>query len=154
MMLHAQLTCSPPANRGELEHDNCSTAARRPAAVLVCVLVVLLIVGLLSTQTIQTLLIVRRSDMQRKRLRQARELVELGQSVSRQHADNRSAGREFSVVVDRTLGLSGTVLIEPQPQDGSHLIRIVAKYPAGSDSEVVASGSIESAMVPTDEDKQ
>ena len=59
---------------------------KRRGAVLVCVMVVLLIVGLSSSQTIQTLLIVRRADHQRSGLRQARELAELGRmAVVRAH---------------------------------------------------------------------
>ena len=51
---------------------------RQRGAIVVCVLVVLLIVGMLAAQTIQTSLLMRRGDAERSQLRQARELVELG----------------------------------------------------------------------------
>lgn len=54
---------------------------RRRAAVLVCVLVVLFIVGGLAVQSIQTMSVIRRGDDQRQSLQQARELLELGQRL-------------------------------------------------------------------------
>ncbi len=54
---------------------------QRTAGVFTCVLVVLLLVGMLCVQTTQTLLIIRRSDMERAKLYQAREVVELGRHV-------------------------------------------------------------------------
>ncbi|MEO8268853.1 MAG: hypothetical protein ABI557_03975, partial [Aureliella sp.] len=56
----------------------------RRGALIVCVLILLLIIGLMISQTVQTLMLVRRGEAVRQRLRQARELVELGELVLRQ----------------------------------------------------------------------
>ncbi len=115
---------------------------RRSGAVLVCVLVVLLIVGLLSAQTIQTLLIVRRGDGERRQLRQARELVGLGRIVLRQQAAHLPT-EKITVVVDDPSAASGEAsslgVIELTLPEGAGLssedssrVRIVATYPVGS----------------------
>lgn len=102
-------------------------------ALLVCVLVVLLIVGLLTTQTVQTMLVIRRGDAQRSALRQAREVVELGKRIAanKSSASSESTSQEFEFVVqgDELAKLSIT-------SAASGVIRIEAKFPAGSPTEV------------------
>ena len=57
--------------------------ARRTASVIVCVLVVILLVGMLSMQTVQTLAVIRRGDDDRTKILQARELIEFAQAICR-----------------------------------------------------------------------
>lgn len=117
---------------------------RRSGAVLICVLVVLLIVGLISLQTIQTLLLVRRSDSDRSRLRQAQELVELSRIAFQQNGAGELQ-EEIAVVVDGDL--TGTIRLsladsESHADSGQADYRIVAKYPVGAGGEVTVTGVI------------
>ncbi len=53
----------------------------RKASVILCVLIVLLIVGMLGMQTLQTLGVIRRSSIERAKIRQAREVAEIAMKI-------------------------------------------------------------------------
>ncbi len=75
----------------------------RRAAVLICVMVLLLITGLIMHQTLQALLLVRRGDARHFELRQARELVELGKMVVERQQSEAASGEtpaENTEIVD------------------------------------------------------
>ena len=131
------------------------TACVQPlrGSVLICVMVVLLIVGLLISQTLQTLLLVRRGDDARQQLRQARELVELGEIVLRQNpsaqninevrcdADSRDESRVESRAESHfTASDSGSIGFERlnSGQDGPRQVRISVIYRTGSHAEITA----------------
>ncbi len=111
---------------------------RRSGGVLICVLVVLLIVGLLISQTVQTLLLVRRSDDQREQLRQARELIELGQIVLRQ-SDYQLPDAELIVpsAGENQMGRIAFTRIDSSDSTNSQ-VRITVNYRIGSTSEITA----------------
>ncbi len=90
----------------------------RPGAILVCVLVVMLMVGLISAQTIQTLLILRRADSERSDLVQARELLELGKMAIQQNSIPPNG--QFELAVD---GRQATVQIEQIEADQAETAR-------------------------------
>ncbi len=115
---------------------------RRRAAILICVLVVLLIVGLLTSQTLQTLLLSRRSDGQRQRLRQARELLELGQMIVGQHREK---------LIDKELVLplavgeaesAGLTFSRVEQDQSPALLRIRVRYPLGKANEDTATAVV------------
>ncbi len=109
----------------------------RQGAVLICVMVVLLIVGLLISQTLQTLLLVRRGDEGREQLRQARELIELGEIVLRQNPSAESVG-EFSCQTNSPE--SGSIGFErlKSTEAEKKKIRITVIYRPGTTSEITA----------------
>ena len=117
-------------------------ATHRRAAVVVCAMVVLLIAGLISMQTMQALMIIRRGDSQRSSLRQARELVELGRM---RLARMGSELDEFEFTLEVEPELEGQITITKiaragdggSPSDAT--IRIVARYPVDTAREVTAS---------------
>lgn len=103
----------------------------RHGSLLICVMVVLLLVGLVVTQTVQTMLVLRRSDESQSTLHQARELLEVGKLL----ADQVKQTEEFTIEVTREE--SGLVLVELPTQVGEETrVRVTAKYPVGSDREV------------------
>ena len=122
---------------------------RRRGAIVVCVLVVLLIVGMLAAQTIQASLVVRRGDAERSRLRQARELVELGRLAMQQSSrdvpvsdapvKDMSVG-EWNILVDTRSQFAGSVAVQAAGGRGAGRgrYRIVARFPAGNLGEVTA----------------
>ena len=114
-------------------------------SVLICVMVVLLIVGLLISQTLQTLLLVRRGDDTRAHLRQARELVELGKIILQQNPvaksiDKVRCGDESQNESHRNASDTGSIGFErlSSIEDGPTQIRISVTYRAGSNSEITA----------------
>ena len=119
--------------------------SRRSGAVLICVLVVLLIVGLISAQTIQTLLMIRRSDAARSRLRQAQELVELGRIVVQQHGA-AALPESVEVALDDQSQAKIVLRYHDDGVDGKNsdrqVLRILVKYPADSTQEVSVTGSV------------
>lgn len=135
-MHHPQL----PSNR-----RNCINCRQRHAAILICVLVVLLIVGALSAQTIQTLLIVRQADRQRSTLQQTQALVELGRLTLAQ--DRVPENSQIELSVDGAPALIKIVRLETiqtstetQAAEPTTLVRyrIIATYAHGSAKEVTA----------------
>jgi type II secretory pathway pseudopilin PulG len=120
---------------------------KRRAAILVCVLVVLLIVGSLCAQTIQTLLMVRQADRQRGALQQARELIELGRmAIAQQRVEGDGT---IELTVDGSPALIQIVQLETTEQPAAEATqetntatperyRIIATYSLGSAKEVTA----------------
>ena len=118
-------------------------------AVLICVLVVLMLVGMMSMQAIQSLMIVRRSDSHRANVRQARELIELGKIAASDSIASDGVVWEISL----PNGAKGSINLVPiqtaedntgTPESNNHTtktdeIRIEAAYPANSPQETLAS---------------
>lgn len=75
---------------------------------MIAVMVVLLITGLLASQTIQLLSTAARACRQRERIRQARELVELGRELAEQGVVPES--RRFKIDVQ---GVPAEIAYEP-----------------------------------------
>lgn len=110
----------------------------RRAAILICVLVVLLIVGLLTSQTLQALMLSRRADRQRQQLVQARELLELGQMIARKQAD-KLTDKELVVPLSAEPPLSaGIAFSRLSPDQSPTLVRIRVRYPLGQPNEGTA----------------
>ena len=123
----------------------------RRGALIVCVLVLLLIVGLLVSQTVQTLVLVRRGDAMRERLRQARELVELGEIVLRQDpAAEIPSGAVLAALADSTGETSsltaerGSISFTPvnSSQPNQVEIRITATFPMESSQQFTATKTV------------
>lgn len=110
--------------------------ANRSGAVLIAVMVVLLVVGLLMRQTTQTLLLIRRADDQRQALRQARELVNLGQAVWVHRGDDLP---ETDIVV-RAAGAAPLGILRFQTLEASDTadkrVRLTVVYLPGTTSEL------------------
>ncbi len=125
-------------------------AEQRCAAILICVLVVLLIVGLLATQTLQTLMLLRRGDHQRQQLRQTREVVELGLLIARR-LEGKLPESELVVPLGMTAPadqsasenheLAGITLtrVEDRPTPA---LRVTVRYPLGGSNEVTATETV------------
>ncbi|MCA9131614.1 MAG: hypothetical protein KDA45_00595 [Planctomycetales bacterium] len=128
----------PKERRTELIPDASLTAPRRRGGVLVGVLVVLFLVGMLSSQTMQTLLLLRRGDSERKQLRQARELLELGQLWRNQSPGPLPQGEQL-IALDDAGSVLGKMVFEPLSKGevkATKRYRIVVEYPSGTGSEV------------------
>ena len=116
-----------------------SKRASRRGGVLVCVLVVLLLVGMLSAQAFQTLSAARRGDQQRLRLRQARELLELGRVIAVDGKTLNDSNREvqFDVPVDgENIGRLSVRLVDAP--EGETRYQVTAEYPAGANRGSIA----------------
>lgn len=118
---------------------------KRRAAILICVLVVLLIVGAMGAQTIQTLLIVRQADRARSNFRQAQELVELGRLTLAQGRFPDDGQIDLTVDgVPAIIKLTQLAVPPPSPetqeadQASQARYRILAIYAYGSAKEVTA----------------
>jgi hypothetical protein len=130
----------------------------RVASVFTCVLVVLLLVGMLCLQTTQSLLVIRRSDMQRAKLYQAREILEFAkaidwekrgdlqveiaipQSTTDSSADNLpsdSSLADVGPVAKVEVSKVEAELSADNPSSG--VTRIVVYYPSEMPGEIVAS---------------
>ncbi len=118
---------------------------------IVCVLVLFLIVGMLMSQTMQTLMLVRRGDAVRQRLTQARELIELGELVLRQLPSAELPSEPLLVsLADPASGTSnstaerGSITFTPiDSSDTNHSkVRIAVIYPLGSNEELTATQTV------------
>ena len=111
---------------------------QRSASVIVCVLVVILLVGMLSVQTIQTLALIRRGDNERTKIIQARELSELAQAIDW----TTTEGQSFTMQIPDKLIRVGeqatqTAIIERQTlAENPHAARIIVRFPADCPGEV------------------
>ena len=111
---------------------------QRSASVIVCVLVVILLVGMLSVQTIQTLALIRRGDNERAKIIQARELSELAQAIDW----TTTEGQSFTMQIPDKLIRVGeqatqTAIIERQTlAENPHAARIIVRFPADCPGEV------------------
>ena len=129
------------AHRLELSERRCrrcscchSRHLRRRGAILIVVMVVLLITGLVASQTLQMLWNVASQDRQRVRIAQARELVELGRLMLEQGVVPASG----EVTVD-VAGVPGTVRFQPMSAADVVSYRIVAEYGEPGPNQAVAS---------------
>lgn len=119
-------------------------------------MVVLLIVGLLISQTLQTLLLVRRGDDARQQLRQARELVELGEIVLQQNPSAQNINEVRCDAESRdehhpNASDTGSISFERlnSGEEGPTQVRISVIYRAGSHSEITATQIVaESEQLP------
>lgn len=112
----------------------------RAASVFTCVLVVLLLVGMLCVQTTQSLLIIRRSDMQRAKLHQAREVVELAREIQW----SKVGASKLSMAVPQSIPANGepellAAEVEVILSDAERVERIVVYYPSEKPGEITAS---------------
>lgn len=125
----------PVARRGFLQRaTQRSVRKARPGALLISVLVVLFLVGMLSSQAIQTLLLVRRGDQQRSETRQARELLELGRLAVLSNQVPESKLLEIVVA-----GQPAAIRFEPLSAGENPRIRIVAELTFDSNRQVTVS---------------
>jgi type II secretory pathway component PulK len=84
---------------------------KRRGSLIVAVLVVLFLIVLMSTQTLQTLIFIRQADSRQHATHQARELVELGKMICRQHPRNVDSSAKKIHLNGR---LVGQITIETQ----------------------------------------
>ncbi len=110
---------------------------KRHAAALLAVMVVLALVGLLILQSAQTLIAIRSNDVHSHRIRQARELIELGHDYVNEHGPSATA-----FTVQTSFG-SGKVTVVPLGDASSspRPYRLVAQFP--TDNEFKATGQTE-----------
>lgn len=101
---------------------------QRRAAVLICVLVVMLIAGALSIQATQSLAIIRRGEERRARLYQARELLELGKAA----VEQQKIQKEVTWTIELDSG-TGKIQVIPYTRPEATGYRILATFPADSD---------------------
>ncbi len=122
------LECAPPKRSKRLRQRE------RSGGLTLCVMVVLLLVGLISSQAIQTLLIVRRGDDRRGELRQARELLELGKLALQ--SDQVPESKVLEITVD---GKPAKVRFANVGTDDNPRKRIVAQWLVNNTREVTVS---------------
>ncbi len=118
---------------------------------MVCVLVLLLIVGLMMSQTLQTLTLVRRGDTMRQSLRQARELVELGELVLQQQPAAELPSKPLLVSLaepssepSNSATERASIAFTPiDTADKRHFsVRIAVTYPLGSSQNRTATQTV------------
>ncbi|MCC7337986.1 MAG: hypothetical protein IT422_23090 [Pirellulaceae bacterium] len=123
----------------------------RRGGLIVCVLILLLIIGLMMSQTVQTLMLVRRGDTMRQRLRQTRELVELGELVLQQQPAAELPNTPLLVSLAEPTGKPSNATAETasiaftpvDSSDTSHSsVRIAVTYPLGSSREFTATQTV------------
>lgn len=128
-------------------HAGVRGSRARRAGTLICVMVVLLIVGTLAAQTLQLTTIVSRKNSQQRMLRQAREVIELAQSMQSKQA--LDVGEPISIEwIDGTDGDQLQALIEltdssTESSPDAAETRIVVRYPANSPREVTVTWEAE-----------
>jgi hypothetical protein len=110
----------------------------RTASVVIPALVVILIVGMLSVQTIQTLALVRRGDADRAKIMQAKELSEFARGIDWSTIESQSLTMQIPDAV-RTVGEpdTQTAFLERQTvADHPETARIVVRFPADTPGEI------------------
>ncbi|MFK7738214.1 MAG: type II secretion system protein [Pirellulaceae bacterium] len=130
--------------------DIASPDSRR-AATLVAVLIVMMIVGLLTAQSVRTMVAIRQGDQQRAQLRQARELVELARHTL-ENGDESVPLNSFEIPLPG--GESAKIEFESSSRSGAagstadqktpiqEVTRIVARYRASPEREFVATQTL------------
>ncbi len=124
--------------------------ARRSASVIIAALVVILVVGILSVQTIQTLAIVRRGDNHRAKIMQAKELTEFARAMDWNTIESKLVTLK---IPDKVESLSNkpagetearTAVIEKQTlADNPHAAKIVVRFPADVPGEITTTWELE-----------
>ena len=123
----------------------------RRGGLIVCVLVLLMIIGLMMSQTVQTLMLLRHGDALRQRLRQAHELVELGELVLQQQPTAELPSEPLLVSLaepssgpsDADMERASITLTPIDSVDNRHSsVRIVVTYPLGSSQELTATQTV------------
>ncbi len=112
--------------------------AKRTASIIVCVLVVILLVGMLSMQTIQALALIRRGDDDRAKIMQAHELSEFARAIDWSSAESQSITLQIPYSVS-SVGEPETqaAILERQIlADNPEVARIVVRFPADSPGEI------------------
>lgn len=122
------LTCLAGIRNDKRLRRESRRKGQRRAAVLICVLVVLLIAGALSIQATQSLAIIRRGEERRSRLYQARELLELGKAA----VEQQQIQKEVTWTIELDSG-RGKIQVIPYPRPEATDYRILATFPADSD---------------------
>ena len=123
-------------------------ACKRPAAILVCVLVVLMLTGLMAVQGTRLLLAVARSATAHARAQQAQELLALGRMRLNQRLqrDDEYTGETLTVPITENgqdAAVVGEILIErlrsaESAEQGDGRWRIVASAPLNQPGQVTA----------------
>ncbi len=104
----------------------------RRATTILCVFIVLIIVGLLFSQAVQTLALVRHGDIRRQNLLQASEVIELARlAVAKQQTDTKT----MTIVVNDSEDARVTV----ESLADKNQSRITVRYPYDSAGEVSVS---------------
>ncbi|MEM7473631.1 MAG: hypothetical protein AAF483_01425 [Planctomycetota bacterium] len=111
------------AGQGGCKKNSKQAKARRKAALLVVVLVVLTLVGMMTMQAVQTLMLYRHHDVKRAKLLQAGEMIQLGRHALK---DGSDAGPESTFEVTIAEQRASIELQSSEEQDGT---RIVVRYP-------------------------
>ena len=112
--------------------------ANRKASIIVCVLVVILLVGMLSMQTIQALALIRRGDDDRAKIMQAQELSEFARAIDWSSVESQSITLQIPNSVS-SVGEPETqaAILERQTlADNPEVARIVVRFPADSPGEI------------------
>ncbi len=144
------MTLNVESNQSEMLGQASESARRRLASSLVVVLVVLGIVGIITAQSIQTLVVLRRSHSQRAGLRQAREVLMFVRKCveSDLAAGNIKQGgeRKFMIEVRGQLFAQAQVTM-PTPRDDEvsqlNRCRIVVRYPVRVGARDPSAGSVD-----------
>ena len=110
-----------------------SSRTARRGAILIVVMVVLLVTGLVASQTLQLLWTGAAQDRLRGRVAQARELVELGRMMLEQGVVPESGQVSLDVA-----GIPGRIRFQPQAAPDQTRYRIVAEYGEPGPNQVVA----------------
>lgn len=77
---------------------------RQGGSIIVCVLVVVMLVTMLAIQTMQSLSLIRRSDDDRARIRQAREALEFGKMIAATKQDIENNGQKLRLTIADSIG--------------------------------------------------
>ena len=116
-----------------MHHAFSASRTARRGAILIVVMVVLLITGLVASQTLQLLWNSAAQDRLRGRVAQARELVELGKMMIEQGIVPESGEVSLDVA-----GIPGRIRFQPEATSEQMGYRIVAEYGESGPNQVVA----------------
>lgn len=116
--------------------------SRRVASAIIPALVVILLVGMLSMQVIQTLALVRRGDDDRAKIMQARELSEYARGIDW----NATESQSFTMHIPDAVRIGSEPETQPaiferqsvadNSETGNSTARIVVRFPADKPGEV------------------
>lgn len=103
--------------------------ASRAGSAVIMLLVVLLLIGLLTQQTVRTLWILRRSQDHQFKIQQAKQLLELGLSLDRQSRRTANTLEKLAPLIVKVGDEYGRLEVLDQSSEGGLRSLWVAKLP-------------------------
>ena len=130
-----------PCERLRIDGKGRARLNTRRAAILIVVLVVLTIVGLMSAQAIQTLLLMKGHDAKRAKLRQTDELIELGRHAmdAPMPGEKEQADPSFQLAFfEQEANVQFKIQEKLTKAEGPIRGRVVVQFPLDKESAITA----------------